>query len=248
MDEKIICQGRDDSAWLASMMNNQNSWNNNPFIYLVWMMFANRMWGGANNGDASQVAELQSQMSSNQNTSLLMDAIKGHNIAVNQLASNLNCDYNALNSAIFGVKSAVEQVAGQIGFSSERVINAVTMGNSAIIGAVKESCCDTQKSIIDFGYKNELATVQQTNMLQNSIENAARNTQALLTGLGFEAQKQTCDLLNAGTANTQRIIDMLNAHWTSDLQQKYNDARLELSQQAQNAYLISQLRTTTPTA
>lgn len=242
--EKIICQGRDDGA-LYAMMNNQNSWGNNPFVYLVWMMFANRMWGNEGNG---KVSDLQAQMSSNQNTTLLMDAIKGNGYAINQLASNLNCDFNTLNSAVCGVKSAIDQVSGQIGFSAERVINAVNLGDCAITNAVKDCCCNTQKSIMEFGYKNELANERQTNFLQSKIDQLSNVTQTGFASVGYETQRQTCEILNAGNANTQRIIDTLNAHWTSDLQQKYNDARLELSQQAQNAYLISQLRTTTPTA
>ena len=56
-----------------------------------------------------------------------------------------------------------------------------------------------------------------------------------------------CDIIRAGEANTQRIVDVLNNHWQSDLQQRYNDARLELSQQRQNAALIAALKTTTIT-
>lgn len=51
-----------------------------------------------------------------------------------------------------------------------------------------------------------------------------------------------------GQDNTQRIIDTLNNHWTTDLQQRYNDARLELSQQKQNATLIQALKPTTAAA
>ena len=65
--------------------------------------------------------------------------------------------------------------------------------------------------------------------------------------VAYETQKQTCDLLNAGNANTQRIIDVLNGHWNDELQRKYADAQLELSQMRQNAYLISQLKTTATT-
>lgn len=56
------------------------------------------------------------------------------------------------------------------------------------------------------------------------------------------------DLIRAGQDNTQRIIDTLNQHWQSDLQQRYDDARLELSQQKQNATLIAALSKTTATA
>lgn len=62
--EKIYCtDGRDNdlAAILAATKNNDpatmmaamgggmNNWMNNPFVYLVWMMFANRMWGGEQN-------------------------------------------------------------------------------------------------------------------------------------------------------------------------------------------------------
>lgn len=54
-------------------------------------------------------------------------------------------------------------------------------------------------------------------------------------------------LMGAIQDNTQRVIDVLNNHWQQDLQQRYNDARLELSQQRQNAELIAALKTTTTT-
>lgn len=49
--EKILCCDRgccnnnNDPLAMAAMMNGgMNNWQNNPFIYLVWMMFAQRMW------------------------------------------------------------------------------------------------------------------------------------------------------------------------------------------------------------
>lgn len=70
-----------------------------------------------------------------------------------------------------------------------------------------------------------------------SLERAASN-------LGFQMSQIACDLKTSANANTQRIVDVLNNHWQADLQQKYNDARLELSQQKQNATLIAALKTT----
>lgn len=58
-------------------------------------------------------------MSDNQNSGLLMDAVKGNNNAITQLASNLNCDFNSLNNAICTVRSGIQDVAGKIGFSAE---------------------------------------------------------------------------------------------------------------------------------
>lgn len=61
---------------------------NNPFIYLVFLMMFGRngLWG--NNANSVQNAEIQgqlnairNQMSDNQNSGLLMDAVKGNNNA-----------------------------------------------------------------------------------------------------------------------------------------------------------------------
>lgn len=86
-------------------------------------------------------------------------------------------------------------------------------------------------SSILFYYKT---CFSQTN---SGLERAASN-------LGFQISQIACDLKTNANANTQRIVDVLNNHWQSDLQQRYNDARLELSQQKQNATLIAALKTT----
>ena len=64
------------------------------------------------------------------------------------------------------------------------------------------------------------------------------------SNVGFQMSQLACDLKTNANDNTQRIIDTLNIHWQQDLQQRYNDARLELSQQRQNAQLIAALKTT----
>lgn len=231
-----------------ALMNGGSNWQNNPFIYLVWMMFANRMWGGERDcaGNAQYMA-LQNQISDNQNANLVMDGIKGTTDAVRQLAANLNCDFNTLNSAICDVRSGIQQVAGQIGFSSERVINAVNMGDCNVIQAIQNCCCQTQQSILKMGYENQLANCNQTNVLSNAIQGVNVGLERGFSAVAYETQKQTCDLLNAGNSNTQRIIDVLNNHWNSELQQKYDDVRTELSQYRQSAYLISQLKPTSTT-
>ncbi len=264
-EEKIICCGdpyrnndalayalagkqNNDPMAMAAMMNGGmgNQWNN-PFIYLVWMMFAQRMWGNNENGgfNNAQYAALQNQMSDNQNSNLIMDGIRGNTGAIRELAANLNCDFNTLNACCCDMKQAIAQVSGQVGFSAERVINAVNMGDCNVIQALKDCCCTTQKAILEMGYQNQLQNCQQTNTLQSGQRDLGVAISQGFASTAYETQKQTCDIIQAGNANTQRIIDTLNCHWNQDLQQRYNDARLELSQQRQNAALIAALKTTT---
>lgn len=125
---------------MAAMGGGMNNWMNNPFVYLVWMMFANRMWGGEQNCNPAiqaQIDSLRNQIADNQNSNLLMDAVHGNTAAITQLAGNLNCDFNALNGAICDVRGGVDRLSGQVGFSAERVINSVSQGNLQMIQALK---------------------------------------------------------------------------------------------------------------
>ena len=58
----------------------------------------------------------------------------------------------------------------------------------------------------------------------------------------YENAKNTCDIINAGNANTQRIIDHLTQNEMQTLRDQLQVANFQLSQQAQNATLINELR------
>lgn len=245
-------RNNNDPMAMAAMMNGGmgGQWNN-PFIYLVWMMFAQRLWGNGcgENGRCNnpQIAALQNQMQDNHNSDLILQGIGNNTGAIRELAGNLNCDFNTLNSAICDVRGGIDRLAGQVGLSAERVINAVNMGDSNIIQALKDCCCQTQQSILRMGYEQQLATCQQTGELRNGQRDLGSIITQGFSSTSFQAQQDKCDIIRAGQDNTQRIIDTLNNHWNADLQQRYNDARLELSQLRQNATLIAALRTTTTT-
>lgn len=166
-----------------------NNWMNNPFVYLVWMMFANRMWGGEQNCNPAiqaQIDSLRNQMADNQNSNLLMDAVHGNTAAITQLAGNLNCDFNALNGAICDVRGGVDRLSGQVGFSAERVINAVSQGNLQMIQALKDCCCQTQQSIIKMGYENQLGQKdkeQETETRLKAVEGSVQEVKDLVKTL-----------------------------------------------------------------
>ena len=240
-------RNNEDPLAMASMMNN-NQWMNNPFIYLVFlMMFGNGgFWGNRNGLQGTEIQgqldSLRNQMADNQNSNLIMGAIQGNNCDLKSLASNLNCDFNQLQNSICAVRSAIEQVGGKIGYSAERVINAANLGDMNIIQQLKDCCCQTQQNIIKMGYEQQLATCNQTNTLQNAIQYVATGVERGFAASSFQNAQDKCDIIRSSQDNTQRIIDTLNNHWQYDLQQRYNDARLELSQQKQNATLIAALK------
>lgn len=251
-------QHTDPMAMMAAMNGGMGNQWNNPFIYLVWMMFAQRMWGNDwNNGQNTQNAELQNQIQSlrsqiadNQNSNMIMDAIKGNGTALSQLASNLNCDFNALNGAICDVRQGIAVLAGKSDSNAERVINSVVNGNLQMTMALKDCCCQTQQNIIKMGYENQLGqkdiqfSTQKgfcdlTSAMQRGFDYTNTGIERGFSNVAYETQRQTCDIINAGNANTQRIIDTLNGHWNDENQRKIQDLKFELSQERQSNLILS---------
>lgn len=248
-------QNNDPMAMAAMMNGGMNSWNNSPWMYLIFLaLFGGGGFGWGNRNGQVQDAEIQSklnqlstQMQDGNNTNLLMDAIKGNNTALGQLASNLNCDFNQLHNGVCAIQAAIQEVGGKVGYSAERVINAVNLGDMNIVQQMKDCCCQTQQNIIRMGYENQLGQKDIVNGMQQGFSYTNTGIERVAANLGFQISQMACDLKTNANDNTQRIIDTMNAHWQSDLQQRYNDARLELSQQRQNATLIAALKTTATT-
>ena len=271
--EKIICcdgaRNNDALAWaamankgndpmaMAAMMNGgMNNWNNSPWMYLIFLaLFGGGGFGWGNRNGQVQDAEIQSklnqlstQMQDGNNTNLLMDAIKGNTTALGQLANNLNCDFNQLQSGVCAIQSAIQQVGGKVGYSAERVINAVNLGDMNIVQQMKDCCCQTQQNIIKMGYDNQLGQKDIVNGMQQGFSYTNTGLERGFSNVGFQMSQLACDLKTNANDNTQRIIDTLNGHWQEDLQLRLNRAELELSQQRQNATLIAALGTKTTTA
>ena len=126
--------------------------------------------------------------------------------------------------------------------------NVATNANN-IVNAINQCCCDNKSAIADVNYN--IAT--QTNGLQRSIDSnfasasyqRATDTCAINTNIA----NATRDIVDSQNANTRSILDALTAQRIADKDaqisaqaQQISALQLAASQQAQNAYLINQLR------
>ena len=237
---------------MAAMMRDRDDadmWNN-PFAYMMmmgvmkWMYGDN--WNNRDNGADVQRAEIQSQieslrnqMADNQNSNLLMGAIQGNGNDLKMLASNLNCDFNALQNSICGIQAGIQQLGGQVGFSAERVINAISQGNLQMTIALKDCCCQTQQNIIKMGYDNQLGQKDIVNQLQQGFSYTNTGIERAASNLGFQMQQDKCDVIRAGENNTQRIIDTLTGHWSQEQANEIQDLKFKNSQLQQNIYFAN---------
>lgn len=237
---------------MAAMMRDRDDadmWNN-PFAYMMMMGMMRYMygadWNNRDNGADVQRAEIQSQieslrnqMADNQNSNLLMGAIQGNGNDLKMLSSNLNCDFNALQNSICGIQAGIQQLGGQVGFSAERVINAISQGNLQMTIALKDCCCQTQQNIIKMGYDNQLGQKDIVNQMQQGFSYTNTGIERAASNLGFQMQQDKCDVIRAGENNTQRIIDTLTGHWSQEQANEIQDLKFKNSQLQQNIYFAN---------
>ena len=237
---------------MAAMMRNRDDddmWNN-PFAYMMMMGMMRYMygadWNNRDNGADVQRAEIQgqieslrNQMADNQNSNLLMGAIQGNGNDLKMLANSLNCDFNALQNSICGIQAGIQQLGGQVGYSAERVINAISQGNLQMTIALKDCCCQTQQNIIRMGYENQMGQKDIVNQMQQGFSYTNTGIERAASNLGFQMQQDKCDIIRAGENNTQRIIDTLTGHWSQEQANEIQDLKFKNSQLQQNIYLAN---------
>ena len=113
-----------DPATLMAMMNNGGFGNGN-WMWIIFLFFlygwgrnGNGLFGGNNGSDTNYLAGQAER-------DMLMQAINGNGAAVQNLATNLNCDVNSIKTAINSVQSSIAGVGNQVGLTGQQVINAI---------------------------------------------------------------------------------------------------------------------------
>ena len=92
-------KGNMDPAALMAMMNN-GGFGGNGGWWWIWIILIFFCWGGfGGNGfgrGSDDASRLASQLNTDTNTSLLMQAIQGNKDAISTLSNTLSCDINAV--------------------------------------------------------------------------------------------------------------------------------------------------------
>lgn len=121
------------------------------------------------------------------------------------------------------------------------------------VRGISQGICDSTFALNNT-MTNGFANVQQSlcqgfNGIQREVANLGFDlqscccqTQRAIDGVNYNMAKNTCDIIQAGNANTQRIIDFLTSDKISSLQSENAALTAQLSQNAQTASIVSQLR------
>ena len=226
MDEKVICYDRcngGNADW--ALMANQ--WQNNPFAYMMILgmmrfMYGND-WQNQYAGNAEMQArfnQLSNQMSDNHNTDILADFAKGNYARIGELATNLGVDHRAIQSGICDLRSALQNVGGDIKagfqglqgdvrFTGERIINASILGDKDLQATFKDCCCQSKELIQRMGYETQLGMKDQTYTLNERLTGIANGLQKGFSDLGYILAQQKGEIMLNDDRNTQRILDKM---------------------------------------
>ena len=135
-------------------------------------------WNGGNGfggfgGNNGQLGFLANQLNNDNGRDLIMQAVtsqgEASRTAIQTLSSMLGQDFNLVNAGVQNVQNSLQTLALQQAVSVPQIINSIQSGNSALAAQLAQCCCE-----------NRLATCEQTNTLQNTMNaNGQRNVDAI---------------------------------------------------------------------
>lgn len=224
---------------------------NNGFLWLLILLLFGGGYGGfgglGRNGAAGAVINdaaitgaietaIAKAQSANVSDQLILQAINGNKEALTNIASALNCDFARVSDALNTISCGIDKLGGQIGMSTQQVINAIQAGNCTLTSQLQSCCCDLKNAITNAGYENQLQILNQTNAINSQIQ-----SQTALLGAKIDAQTQIINdrFCQLEVREQARIIDAQNS--------KISDLKNKLSTQ-EILTAIASKSSTTPTA
>lgn len=185
-----------DTGYLMGLMNGNNNGgffgNNGGFqdiiaLIVIAAIFGNGngnglFGGGGNNNNAER--------------EMLMSAIQRNGTDLSQLAQSLNCSVGQVHNAIDQVATQICQLTGQVGLSSERIINSVLSGNASLASQIANCCCTIEKGILESNYLTERGFCNTNQIISKGFSD-----------LGYATRDQTCSLEKAIESSTSRVLE-----------------------------------------
>ena len=209
----LVAKSGIDPSILAAMNNGNGGFGgqNGMFMMLFLLLLLGRNGLNGLGGDAATVAN---------NEQLLMNAINGNNAAIRDLAAATNTSIQQVQSALAGLNTQLATLGGQVGMSTQQVINSIQMGNSGLASQLAACCCDVKTSILNQGYENRLAEVNQTNQLTATMN---ANHAAVMGQFSAQEIRALQDKLELSRERNTQLVG-------------------EISQRNQNDFIYGQLR------
>lgn len=241
-----------DAAMLMSMMNNGGGFGNGGWMWVIFLFFLeplmrNGFFGnGFGNGGFGGAGYTNNLIDNTAGREMLMQAINGNASAIQNLANMFSTSTDFIKQAICGVENSVTKLSGQVGLTGQQVINSVQMGNQQLAAQLASCCCDLRTAITQGNYENQIATLQQTNTLQEGQNFINRSIERGFSDTSYAFRDQTCQIGSAIQGSTQAIKDATTIQTNAilskltDMQNDAMQAKIDSLQEA-NSTLRTQI-------
>lgn len=241
--------------------NGNNGWGDmGAWWIIVFVLFfafggwSRGNWGGDNGGNGATSAALtRGDLCQDMNFSQLEGSVRGIADGICSLGYDQLAQINAVNNNINTGFSNLNSTICQQQYDTARMLDAMNVTNlqnanaanvvalqnaNALQSQLAECCCNTREAI----QANTTQGVMNTNAIQNQIQQCCCANEKDLMQLNYNLATQNCATLQAIDKVGDRIIDYLAADKAQALRDENQALRLAASQQAQNNYLVNQLR------
>lgn len=198
-----------DTSYLMGLLSGNNNGgffgNNGGFQDIIALIVIAAIFGNGNFGFGCN-----NKNANNAEREMLMSAIQRNGTDLSQLAQSLNCSVGRINDAVNAVASQICNISGQLGMSSQQIINSIQSGNCQLANQIASCCCTIQKEIAN----------------SNAI------TTRGFADVGYALRDQTCNIEKAIAASTSQILEGQRAAEMRDMQDKLDALREKNAQQA----------------
>ena len=197
-----------DTSYLMGLLSGNNNggfFGNNGFESIIALIIVAAIFGNGNFGFGCN-----NKNANNAEREMLMSAIQRNGTDLSQLAQSLNCSVGRINDAVNAVASQICNLSGQLGMSSQQIINSIQSGDCQLANQIASCCCTIQKEIAN----------------SNAI------TTRGFADVGYALRDQTCNIEKAIAASTSQILEGQRAAEMRDMQDKLDALREKNAQQA----------------
>ena len=230
------------------LMGNSNGMNGGGWLWVIFLFFLyplmrnGGLFGGGNNPTGNGcLGNLASMVNNNDGRDLLMQAINGNGNAIQNLANMFGTKADVIQTALSQVSNGVTQVGCKIDASTGSIINAGTQNTMTLASQLASCCCNIKTAVTEGNYQNQIATIQQTDALKESVGGVGNAVTNGFANMSFALRDQTCNIEKVVDSVGDRIIDKLNSSEKSAMQDKINALQTQLTTEHQSSVIAQQI-------
>ena len=223
-------------------LNGGGSWVWIIFLFFLYPLMRNGgLFGNMCQNGGGCLGPLANMVNNNDGRDLIMQAINGNSAAVQRLATMFGTKVDMIQSAICQVNNSVAQVGCKIDSSTGALLNAGTQNTMTLANQLATCCCNLKNAITEGNYQNQIATIQQTDTIKQSVGDVGSAVSRGFSDVGYALRDQTCNLEKSVDGVGDRIIARLDASEKSAMQDKINALQTQLTTEHQSGVIAQQI-------